>query len=65
MFWIVFGTASFTTLIVSWAMMLWWAKSSVKAREAIRKNGFCPECGAPLLFKPKRKKKEKIGFRTR
>jgi len=45
-------------------MMLWWAKSSMKAREVIRKNGFCPECGAPLLIKMKRKKKEKIGFKT-
>jgi len=65
MFWIIFGTASFTTLIVSWAMMLWFNYGSTKSRELIKKSGFCPECGLPTFVKPKAsKKKQPLGFKV-
>jgi len=57
MFWIIFGTASFTALIISWGMMFWFSKGAMKAREVAKKNGFCPDCGAPLLHKGKHLKK--------
>ena len=62
MFWIIFGTASFTTLVVSWAMMLWFSKGAEKARKFAKKNGVCYTCGAPLLVKFKKTKKQ-IGFK--
>jgi len=62
MFWIIFGTASFTTLIVSWAMTVLYSKGAEKAREFATKNGFCYTCGAPLMVKFRKVKKQPIGF---
>ena len=65
MFWIIFAAVSFTTLVVSWGMMLWFSSNAMKEKEFARKNGFCPDCGAPLLIKIKaRTKKQSIGFKV-
>ena len=66
MFWIIFATASFTTLVVSWVMMLWFSSGAMKAKEFAKKNGFCPDCGAPLMIKMKKSKKQLglMGFKT-
>jgi hypothetical protein len=63
LFWTIFGTAAFTTLVVSWGMAILFGTNSQKQREAIRKKGFCPECGAPLPPKTKPKPKARIGFK--
>ena len=57
-FWIILGTASLTTLIVSWGMMLWFSHMTTKARKVAVRNGFCPDCGASLMPPPK----EPVGF---
>lgn len=63
-FWIIFGTASFTTLIVSWAMMLWFSKGAEKSREFAKKKGFCYTCGAPQQKKfNNTKKRTPMGFK--
>lgn len=60
MFWIIFGTASFTTLIVSWAVMILFARSAEKASN---KSGLCYVCGAPHTAKLKEKKTRPLGFK--
>ncbi len=63
MFGIIFGTASFTTLIVSWTMLILFTKETEKSRELATKKGICYTCGALLPKKHGTKKKSQLGFK--
>lgn len=43
-------------------MMILFSKGAEKSREFAKKNGFCYTCGAPLMIKMRRTKKQPIGF---
>lgn len=62
LFWVIFGVSSFTTLVVSWTMMILFSKGAAKSREFAKKNGFCYACGAPLMVKMRKSKKQPMGF---
>jgi len=65
-FWIIFATVSFTTLVVSWGITIFILRQVAKTQRAIRKRGICPECGSPLLNVKNTTypKKQYIGFRA-
>lgn len=64
LFWIIFGVASFTTLIISWGITIFILRSVGKTKNSIRKRGICPDCGAELINFKKRpmQKEKKLGF---
>lgn len=64
MFWIIFATVGWTTLVVSWGLTILSTRSMSKAQNKILKRGICPACGAPLYsLRQRLSGKKPIGFR--
>ncbi len=63
MFWIIFGTASFTALVVLLIVIALFMRGTAKTQEYARKRGYCPTCGAFRMTMKQVSKKSSIGFR--
>jgi hypothetical protein len=65
MFWVIFGTASFTALVTLLILSISQGKvAEARRREAI-KRGVCMECGAPLFIIKAEAKQRPMGFKTK
>jgi len=63
LFWIIFGTASFTALVIIVAIALIVLTSQAKAQKYARKHGYCPNCGAIRMTTKQMSRKGAIGFK--